>query len=387
MADVVEKHTELFFQEGSSDKLYVATLVVHDDGSCSVQVAWGRRGSSLSTGNKAVRVARVAALSTFDRLLREKTTKGYQAITAEVAPATVAPPEGEGSGSKAGGVKRPVVGPKAQLLNPIDDDSVDTWLNDDDWVAQQKLDGIRIVCVVQHKGVLPLNREGQESDQVSAALVAGLDSLPTGTIVDGEVIGGSYWLFDVLRLGDTDVTDRGAHDRWTLLDEELSPGLSGDIQVLPLATTTTQKRALYERLVQQGAEGIVFKQRGAPYRGGRPASGGSQRKHKLLKRCDVVITENAGNAYTMVVVQPGPGGSVTRHPVGKVFAGTTNSSRQQLDALLADGEEPVCEVEYLYATDDDKLFQPVFIRLRTDKSGAACTRDQLRKTNKAVLSS
>ncbi len=47
MADVVEKHTELFFQEGSSDKLYTATLVVHDDGSCSVQVVWGRRGSSF----------------------------------------------------------------------------------------------------------------------------------------------------------------------------------------------------------------------------------------------------------------------------------------------------------------------------------------------------
>ena len=40
MADVVEKRTELFFQEGSSDKLYCAELIVHDDGSCTVKVEW-----------------------------------------------------------------------------------------------------------------------------------------------------------------------------------------------------------------------------------------------------------------------------------------------------------------------------------------------------------
>jgi ATP-dependent DNA ligase len=102
-----------------------------------------------------------------------------------------------------------------------------------------------------------------------------------------------------------------------------------------------------------------------------------------VKACDVIVTENAGNAYTMVVLET-VGGKVRRHVVGKVFAGTTNQSRAQLDALLADGEEPVCEVKYLYATDDDQLYQPVFVRLRDDKSASACTRAQLKKTNKAV---
>ena len=147
-----------------------------------------------------------------------------------------------------------------------------------------------------------------------------------------------------------------------------------------MAATKKEKRALYDRLVAQVAEGIVFKERDAPYKGGRPSSGGPQRKHKLVKSCDVIVSENAGNAYTMVVLD-----GKKRFVVGKVFAGTTNETRKQLDALLADGEEPVCEVKYLYASDSDQLYQPVFVRLRTDKDGAGCTRDQLLKTNKTVV--
>ena len=96
----------------------------------------------------------------------------------------------------------------------------------------------------------------------------------------------------------------------------------------------------------------------------------------------MIITENAGNAYTMVVLDVANQGK--RLVVGKVFAGTTNESRKALDDMLAKGEHPVCEVQYLYATDDDQLYQPVFVRLRTDKGAEGCTRAQLKKTNKAV---
>ena len=68
-----------------------------------------------------------------------------------------------------------------------------------------------------------------------------------------------------------------------------------------------------------------------------------------------------------------------------MFAGTTNASRKDLDARLAAGEKPVAEVRYLYATDDHQLFQPVFVALRADKLGAACLRDQLVRTDRAVL--
>jgi bifunctional non-homologous end joining protein LigD len=91
------------------------------------------------------------------------------------------------------------------------------------------------------------------------------------------------------------------------------------------------------------------------------------------------MLENAGNAYRMAVWD----GDVLLD-VGKVFAGTTNDSRKQLDALLGAGQRPVAEVRYLYATAELQLYQPVFVRLRDDKPGEACVRSQLVDTDRKV---
>jgi ATP-dependent DNA ligase len=70
---------------------------------------------------------------------------------------------------------------------------------------------------------------------------------------------------------------------------------------------------------------------------------------------------------------------------GHVFAGTTNASRKDLDARLGSGEKPVCEVRYLYATDDHQLFQPVFVGVRDDKIANACLRAQLVEAGRDVI--
>ena len=58
---------------------------------------------------------------------------------------------------------------------------------------------------------------------------------------------------------------------------------------------------------------------------------------------------------------------------------------RELKDRLSRGERPVAEVKYLYATDDEQLFQPVFVRIRDDKDAKLCVRAQLAKTNRAVL--
>ncbi|HEY4220962.1 MAG TPA: hypothetical protein VGO62_06460 [Myxococcota bacterium] len=373
------KSIELFFQEGSHDKVYNAYLVIESDGTHSVNVEWGRRNAGFNTGKKAVHVSLGEANKVYDRVVREKTNKGYQEITKAVQPALVAPPTGQGSGSHApnAAIAKPVVGMKAQLLTAIEDHEVEPLLADDGVIAQQKLDGIRIITRVSAGGMLASNRNGAASDKVSSAQLAGLAGLPEGTIVDGEVMpDGSYWLFDVLSLGHSDVTQVGYEDRWLILADELADALAGDIHVLAIARGK-DKRALYHKLVQASAEGIVFKSRAAPYTAGRVMA---QKKYKLQKSADVVITSNAGNAYAMALHH---GGKLVH--VGKVFAGTTNQTRSEIDDLLAAGDHPVAEVRYLYATDDDQLFQPVFVRVRDDKAASACLSSQLKKTNKAVI--
>lgn len=373
------KTIELFFQEGTSDKVYNAAIVDAGGGAFTVTVEWGRRGAKLNTGSKAVKVTRAAAEKMFDKLVREKRGKGYEERTAGHAPAAVAPPEGEGSGSRVTG-KRAKVGHAAQLLTAIDDEAgLAKLLADDAMLAQQKLDGVRVLVHITEDGVVATNRDGVVTQMAGNAL-AGLAYLPHGTVVDGEVLDGAYWLFDVLELAGDDVRARGYRERWDLLENELEPALSDTARVLQIATGAAQKRALHAKLRAANAEGIVFKHRDAPYTSGRPASGGTQRKYKFLKSADVMIVENAGNAYRMCVWD-----GRTLFDCGRVFAGTTNASRQDLDARLAAGEKPVAEVRYLYATDDHQLFQPVFVALRTDKIGAACLRDQLVRTDRTVL--
>ncbi len=374
---MLPKEVKLFFQEGNSDKVYYARIVPAGAHVYDVVVQWGRRGSTLSQGKKAVKVSLEKAQTTLDRLVKEKTTKGYEAMSGTVRPAEVAPPIGEGSASKAGGVRKKV-GRVAQLLNSVEVHEVERLLADARVLAQQKLDGNRVLCHIEDGEVLPTNRAGQKTN-VPAQILAGLIHLPHGTVVDGEVVGPVYWLFDVLQFAGRELTERSCLERFTLLSDEVEPGLSEPVRVLESALTAQQKRSLYERLQQASAEGIVFKRKDAPYTGGRPSSGGTQLKCKFVSSADVVLVENAGNAYRMQVYDGGK-----PFDVGKVFSGTTNETRARINAALGEGRRLVAEVRYLYATDDSQLFQPIFVRVREDKPERACLRAQLKSTNRDV---
>ncbi len=371
---------KLFFQEGTSDKVYHAHLFDDGGGAFTVEVEWGRRGASLNKGKKAVKVPRAKAEKVFASLVREKKNKGYEEITPDVKPAAVAPPEGQGSGSKATGIRKRV-GIAAQLLNAIEEEQALALLADALHVAQQKLDGNRVLVHVKEE-IFGTNRAGQVTS-LHHDILEGASLLPRGTILDGEVVptadGPTYFLFDVLSVGTIDVRHEPYLTRWERLMEELEPGLSGPIRILECAHTPKEKQSLFERLRASKAEGIVFKKKDAPYTSGRPASGGTQLKHKFVKAADVVLVENAGNAYRMVVRD----GKKWRD-IGKVFAGTTNQSRHEIDTRIAAGERLVAEVKYLYATDDDQLFQPVFVRLRDDKEEDECVLGQLHRTNRSV---
>ena len=376
----VVRSIQLFFQEGSSDKVYNAKIIDEGGGKYSVEVEWGRRGAKLSTGRKANKVTLAAAEKAYDKLVREKTNKGYEEMTEVVQPQAVAPPEGQGSGSRATGV-REKVGQAAQLLNPIEVEDVPKMIADDRVIAQQKLDGNRVLVHVGET-LRATNRSGQITT-IHASILAALEWLPAGTVIDGEVVPGEegpvYWLFDILQIAEEDLRTLGYLERWQRLDAEIEPVVDHPIRILDYAQGKAAKKALHDRLFAAKAEGIVFKHADAPYQPGRPSSGGKQLKHKFVKSADVVILENAGNAYSMAVYD----GDELRE-VGKVFSGTTNESRAELDDLLAAGERPVAEVRYLYATDDEQLYQPVFIRLRDDKEPSDCLRSQLEKTRRDV---
>ena len=120
----------------------------------TVHVEWGRRGSNLQKGTKAVDATLEAAEKAFEKVVRQKTRKGYEEWTEDNVPAAVAPEKGKGSASKAGIVTRSKIGVAAQLLNNVASGKLDTMFKDRNFWAQQKFDGKRVIVHIQEEGVL-----------------------------------------------------------------------------------------------------------------------------------------------------------------------------------------------------------------------------------------
>ncbi|MEB3179987.1 MAG: HEAT repeat domain-containing protein [Nostocaceae cyanobacterium] len=76
------KRTTLHYQEGSSDKIYEVDLCQVDEALYLVNFRYGRRGSNLKEGTKTTQpVALEQAQRVFDKLVGEKTKKGYQDVS------------------------------------------------------------------------------------------------------------------------------------------------------------------------------------------------------------------------------------------------------------------------------------------------------------------
>jgi bifunctional non-homologous end joining protein LigD len=75
----------LHYQDLRSDKVYNVQLG-RADGGYVVNFQYGRRGSSLQSGTKTPEPAPYAqALKVYDKLVAEKTSKGYQEINSGTA--------------------------------------------------------------------------------------------------------------------------------------------------------------------------------------------------------------------------------------------------------------------------------------------------------------
>ena len=71
------ENTTLYFKQGSSDKVYQAAIEPKDGGYI-VTFAYGRRGATLTTGTKTQSPVNYdEAKIICDKLIREKTAKGY----------------------------------------------------------------------------------------------------------------------------------------------------------------------------------------------------------------------------------------------------------------------------------------------------------------------
>ena len=342
----------LYLKDASSDKEYHARVVAEGEGFL-VRTSWGRRGGTLQHGSKPAKpVAREAAIKEYQKIVTSKTAGGYT--------------EGKGgqrfSGTDAEGRVSAYL---PQLLNAIDEAALPALIKGA-WWAQEKVDGHRRLVEKVGDQVQGINRKG-----LYVPLPEGLASLlreaPGDFVLDGELVGQRFHVFDILTYGG-DVRRDSLAQRQGYLDQIFSVwDANPDLVRVATAKTSEQKQALYERLRGEEREGIVFKDPTSPYTPGRPNSGGSALKLKFVATASVlVVAQNGGKRSVLVGVRDAAG---TLIEVGNV----TIPANQDMPK-----PDTVVEVEYLYAYPSGSLFQPVYRGERDDIPPQECTLDQLK---------
>lgn len=354
------KKISLYFSEGSSDKEYHAQIVARGDGYI-VEFAYGRRGSTLTTGTKtADPVPLEKAVKVFEKLIAEKKAKGYTENTSGAVYA---------GSDKAGAVS----GVLPQLLNPIDEVDVDAYLRDDRYALQEKMDGKRIMLRKADGVIDAINRKGLVVSHPRAWGDALAAHRSQSLILDGEGVGDRFFAFDVLCVDGVDATRLPFSKRLDMLYALSREIVDPSIQFVPAYLDQSEKRRVLASLRALNAEGVVFKDVNAPYTAGRPNSGGPQLKLKFVEESTCIVLRRNGDKRSVALGMRDDAGSVVE--VGSVTI-PPNFDVPAAGALV--------EVRYLYKFAAGMLFQPVYRGERDDLDVSAASLAQVKRVKDAA---
>jgi len=341
----------LFFKQGKADKIYKAALEGKEE-QYIVNFAYGRRGSTLKTGTKTqTPVPYEKAKKIYDKLIKDKSAKGYV--------------PNEDNSQYVYASDQVKTGVHCQLLNTMEEAAMLELVQDDAWWAQEKKDGKRMLI---HKAaeLTAINRRGLSVGAPDAILQAA-NAIDRSFLIDGEAIGNTLFAFDLLALDEKDIREKTYEERRDLLE---NIGFTGAIQVVPTAKTSAEKEQLYKDLKNQSSEGIVFKDKTAPYTAGRPNSGGTQRKFKFYDTASVLVSAINDKRSVAMMVYDGE----QEVAIGNV----TISVNKEIPTVGS-----IIEVRYLYAYKGGSLYQPAFLEVRTDITKEECVIGQLKYKQEA----
>lgn len=346
------KAISLFYKEGASDKIYDVQLQEQGSGFV-VNFQYGRRGNAFQSGTKTPKpVSEEEAEKIYNKLVKEKMGKGYQ--------------ESENAkGGFSGPVpdKKETFGIFPQLLNSIEESEVQAFINDDNYLAQQKFDGQRRMIKSDGKlgdGLFGLNKKGQEvqlPDGIRDSIIN------VRCIVDGEIIGEKQYLFDTLSIRGVDLTNMSCIERLKQLE---SLKFGKNIEVVKTAYSRAEKQKMYDDLKKNNAEGIVFKRKYSVYVPGRPASGGNHLKFKFTKEASFIVKDITKGKRSIGLELLNENGE--RVHMGKC----TVPPNKEIPAIGS-----VVEVRYLYAYRGGAVFQPNYKEQRNDVDVEECLMTQI----------
>ena len=415
---------ELTYAEGTSDKFYRVFLINESVLTCQ----YGRSGTYGTFTPRKASADPAAAMKAGDKAVAGKSAKGYQIVrsgsgkfdhiptdseldsmlntmpagqSAEVSTPQLREQSAVIVAANSAEVDRTVLprvtdalesyfGPYRPPLTPSNEtvvpmlaqvatkSEVAYMLSSPAWIVQPKLDGERVLILVQDGVVSAHNRSGQaKAKNIGEAHLAPFRSLTEGRwSFDGEIVGRTLHLFDMPSAAgytneNTSYNTRAAALIHTMRALEANPA---DVALVDIAVDESEKRAMLAAAKDGHKEGVIFRDVHAGYRPGRTDA---LKKHKFVKEVDAYVVEvgKGGKENAVLAVRNERGEQVIVGQVSTIGKGP-----------IAVGQ--VLEVQFLYITSLAKpvLFQPTILRVRTDKSAEECSTEQLRDavTDKSV---
>jgi bifunctional non-homologous end joining protein LigD len=345
------EQTTLYFRQGSSDKVYQASIEQQNGGHV-VNYAFGRRGTTLVTGTKTqTPIGYEEAKKIFDKLVSEKTAKGYT-------------PGENGTPYQHTDKENRSAGIRCQLLNPISEAEATRLIDDPAFCLQEKIDGRRLLIQKKRIVVSGINRLGLFVG-LSETIARAASKSPHDFVMDGEAVGETLYAFDLLEIGGLDLRNKSYRDRYAHLAKVCDQLVSKRIALVATAFSKAEKALQFCTFKAMKAEGVVFKELNAPYVPGRPTFGGSQLKLKFCETASFIVSHlNAKRSVALMLLD----GDKTV-PIGNV----TIPANQQVPVMGA-----IVECRYLYAFTGGSIFQPVYLGQRDDIPAEECTLNQLK---------
>jgi bifunctional non-homologous end joining protein LigD len=341
--------------EGRSNKAY-HMQVVEAEGGFQVNYQYGPIGGTLTPGFKPAKPATLEkAVKQFESMVKERLGKSYVRTDSAGSPSIVA-------------VEREPFGIMPQLLNAVDEADVPALLDDPTWLLEVKHDGKRILIRRTGNQIVAGNKLGLTCpipETVKAAVLA----LPVESVVfDGELIGETLHIFDLLELNGVDHRRYSTVTRYTAYQRLLAPH-HGVLLPVEGYYGVDEKKRIFAAADRTKLEGFVFKKVDAPFESGRPNSGGTQLKFKFTESVTCLVDEVSGTRRSVALALLDASGNWT--PVGNV----TVPPNQPIPV-----EGDLVEVRYLYKHEGaGSLFQPVLLGKRDDVAVEDCKLSQVRR--------
>jgi bifunctional non-homologous end joining protein LigD len=331
---ILDEH-HLYYQEGSSDKVY-HIWIEQVGANNTVRYEYGRRGSTLQSEVKIRDTHHAKAAEILLRIVAEKLGKGYKNYDPKKGP----PIPGSMAGVTTGPSTAPATGGSESPVAGVDmgGNSVgDRSMSPEGKVMAWNKMGKRIEPPREFCSVLQKEFAGFQFT------------------IDGEACGKVFMAFDILEVEGNSCRDQSYEDRLVLLGMLMRSAKKQQVfKEAFTATSRKEKEWVVKELKKGGAEGVVAKFLDAPYRAGRPNSGGSALKFKFVASATCLVMLVNEKRSVQIAVRMGKD-KIT--PVGSVAIPVNHEVPKVGDHI---------EVRYLYAYRGGSLYQPVYLGKRDD---------------------